>query len=362
MPALAFFAGVASLLLAVGPFADPSTSFSETHMSSRCEWRIDTYRVHGELDGITAFNRRNIWAVGVTNDDRPLALHWLGAGWSAVRMPVKNGPFYVTAAAFVTGNDGWAVGKGVPNDAIEHWDGQAWTVVPGADLGSRRVELIDVAALGRDQAWAVGLSGDGVTGKALVERWNGTRWEVVPTPNVGQSGLIAVAAISRNNVWAVGGTPRKLLIEHWNGRRWRLVTTPAPRATPRAIAALSARDIWAVGDDGSVTHRKTLVEHWDGMRWRVVSSPVLRGTLNSIAAVSSRDIWVSGERATGRGTILAHRLGGTWRIVRPPRIKGQFNLLVAAAARNDIWAVVKTQSQSDPTGERDVLGHYTCRP
>ena len=60
--------------------------------------------------------------------------------------------------------------------------------------------------------------------QTLVEHWNGSAWSVVPSPNVGGSydnALYGVAAVSANDVWAVGhdGDPitGQTLVEHWNG-------------------------------------------------------------------------------------------------------------------------------------------------
>lgn len=36
-------------------------------------------------------------------------------------------------------------------------------------------------------------------------------------------------------------------------------------------AAISAKNVWAVGNYGSATSR-TLIEHWNGVKWRQVPS------------------------------------------------------------------------------------------
>lgn len=348
--------GLAALLVAVDPVAKPATSFSRTHAAaSRCGWQIDPYKVRGELDGLTAINRNDVWAVGGadTDDSRPLALHWLGQGWRRVAVPMRQDPSSLNAADFATPNDGWAVGG-----EAAHWDGRRWTIVPTPGLS---FYLEDVAALRKDDAWAVGSSGDGVHAYAAAGHWNGRRWVDMATPDVGQSLLRAVAVISRNNVWAVGNKTDRTLIEHWDGKHWRKVPNPAaPRGEFADIAAVSARDIWAVGDYGppGANEVRPLIEHWDGTKWSVVSSPVRRASLKSVAALSTRDIWVSGGRETATyGAILAHRLGATWRLVQTPHIKGHRSLLIAAAGRDDIWAVGHVIYYS----YHDVIEHYSCR-
>src|SRR5690348_17523022 len=54
------------------------------------------------------------------------------------------------------------------------------------------------------------------------------------------------------------------LIMHWNGQHWARVAGPSPGtgATLNGIAAISARDIWAVGGYYATSPR-TLTLHWE---------------------------------------------------------------------------------------------------
>src|SRR5262249_58628362 len=84
-------------------------------------------------------------------------------------------------------------------------------------------------------------------------------------------------------------------IEHWNGRNWSVVTSPNASAQNNLLAgvtAISADDVWAVGDfqttSGAGTVFQTLTEHWNGTAWSIVASPNGAGPgagLNSVAAV-----------------------------------------------------------------------------
>ena len=116
-------------------------------------------------------------------------------------------------------------------------------------------------------AWAVGYyHTPGALGlKTLVEHWNGTAWTQVPSLNPSPAPftnrLIAVAATSPSNVWAVGdyiGSARPhatlTLVEHWNGTTWTQVPSPSPSPGPGrfndldGVAANSASNAWAVGE------------------------------------------------------------------------------------------------------------------
>src|SRR5207302_2064805 len=136
---------------------------------------------------------------------------------------------------------------------------------------------------------------------------------VVPSSGYGFRG---VAAVSANDVWAVG--PQ---VEHWDGRMWSLVPTPYPPGTSWAfngVAAVSANDLWAVGYNGD-TYR-TVVEHWNGSAWSVVPNPSL-GTssgLNGVAAVSANDLWAVGyyfDDSLGYQTLVEHWNGTSWSVV-----------------------------------------------
>jgi hypothetical protein len=131
------------------------------------------------------------------------------------------------------------------------------------------------------------------------------RMEVVTSAPTGTGRLLAVAAISPSNVWAVGaftysGGPA--LVEHWDGSSWEVTPTPADglnQAELTGVAAIPGTDrAWAVGavygrPDGDAD---PLVELWTGSRWRLVSTPPLAhgGQLNGVVAFSSRDAWAVG--------------------------------------------------------------------
>jgi len=98
----------------------------------------------------------------------------------------------------------------------------------------------------------------------------------VPSPNVSKAQiddntLSAVAAISIHDVWAVGmkfvegsKVPRQTLILQWNGVSWRVMASPNSSQPNNllAIAAVSTNDVWAVGNMSSdTTAAQPLNEH-----------------------------------------------------------------------------------------------------
>jgi len=100
----------------------------------------------------------------------------------------------------------------------------------------------------------------------LAERWNGTSWQHVKSPNVGTHPTFsAVAAVSAQDVWAVGNHGSstavfQTLTEQWNGSQWSVVKSPSPGSFSSqllAVAAISATNVWAVGAANG-----TLIEHF----------------------------------------------------------------------------------------------------
>src|SRR5438876_659026 len=96
------------------------------------------------------------------------------------------------------------------------------------------------------------------TSKTLVEHWNGKTWSQLPSPNLKLSynGLSSIAAVSKNDIWAVGwattgDTDGDALAMHWDGQAWSMVPVPSPYSHNgthlRAVTALSTDDVWAVG-------------------------------------------------------------------------------------------------------------------
>src|SRR2546422_1028175 len=86
-----------------------------------------------------------------------------------------------------------------------------------------------------------------------VDAW--ASWRIVPSPTPGfYNYLFGVAAVSANDVWAVGrwDTQEEIvstLIEHWDGTTWQVIQSPnaASYTYLNGVAVISANDIWAVG-------------------------------------------------------------------------------------------------------------------
>lgn len=281
--------------------------------------------------------------------------------------------------------DAWAVGwwsaNGVdPRTLILHWNGAKWQQVPGANVPGDNA-LNGVAAVSAKNIWAVGFISTAASGTTLIEHWNGSTWSRVPSPSPGTVGvddqLAAVAALSARDAWAVGdgGGGAFTLVEHWNGSVWRRVKSPDPGPvsedsqfnTLSGVAIESATDAWAVGNYEDPTPccfvSQTLILHWDGHVWKRVRSVNPGGrdhsdnALSGVAALSRRDAWAVGFGGTS--SLILHWNGRSWRAVPSPRPGSSASLgAVDAASRSSAWAV---GSWTGRRGDRTLMVHWNGR-
>ncbi|HEY1350555.1 MAG TPA: hypothetical protein VGF67_13105 [Ktedonobacteraceae bacterium] len=244
----------------------------------------------------------------------------------------------------------------------------AWCQVASAAVDSRlgSVNLLKVVALAASDVWMLGTTSNEKTRQTfpLLEHWNGATWQVIPTADT--SALLT-----------------QLLKQAGRGKASENVSLSD-------IAALSDRNIWAVGlasvavvspqvtSSGGLPvmfgsrSGKPLIEHWDGRTWQIVASPggftggpamsdLSTNTLTSISAVSANDIWAVGSQAskneqtvTVNGQTFKIALGGpsvplvehwdgkSWTERKLPASlsKSTFTTLnnVQAFASNDVWS------------------------
>lgn len=228
--------------------------------------------------------------------------------------------------------------------------------------------LSGVAALSGSDVWAVGdwesQNGSG-QGHPLIEHWNGTRWNIVDGPSAGLYGLSSIAAVSANDIWVVGQAAKYpyTTIEHWNGVHWSLARSPRIRARNGnaaliGVTALSATDVWAVGlGNGG----DTLTEHWDGVRWVAIPSPSpapppgnrIPGNhhdngLFDVSGAAPSNVWAVGRNGSfPERPLMEHWNGSQWRRVTLPAFMSRGGLsAVEAVSASDVWAVGGTSRPS----------------
>lgn len=294
---------------------------------------------------------------------------------------ISNGNPALNAIAAVSTNDIWAVGSLGGQTLAEHWNGTNWQGVPGPNNGTNSSKLNSIAAIASNDIWAVGAisvsaspsTTFGSPNHTLIEHWNGSQWSIVPSPDAvvvtvtgtpptaqGLNQLNSIAAVSANDIWAVGaadGHPQdhylanpSPLIEHWNGSQWSLATLPSlpSGALLEGVTAISANDVWAVGNSitPGTNFPEPLFAHWDGQKWSFMSGPgvgVYGGALTAISATGSDNIWAVGAKTqTSKAVppLVEHWDGTRWNLVNFPQTTQIASLLdVLALSANNVWIV-----------------------
>jgi len=226
-----------------------------------------------------------------------------------------------------------------------------WKIVTSVDPSSDLDILYGVAAISQNDVWAVGtletLSGNG----SLAEHWDGSNWSNSAVTKIGASDeLHAVAAVASNDVWAVGytiSTSTAALIEHWNGTQWSQVTSPTPSNSTGnrlySVAVVSSNNVWAVGyfTDATTGKHKTLIEQWNGTQWNIVASSnpgTNDNELYGVSVAASNDIWAVGRYYTGSTTtqtLIEHWNGTSWSTTTSPN---------PGTSNNDLYGVAVASS------------------
>ena len=121
--------------------------------------------------------------------------------------------------------------------------------------------------------WVVGTTGDVATAqnRALVLHWDGEQWANVDlgrAAGTGASLLNDVAALDRDEIWAVGELRGRPLILRSDGRRWERLETEV-RGVTNAIEPVARDAAWAVG---------VPIHRYDGERWEPVSGSTIPGS------------------------------------------------------------------------------------
>ena len=223
-----------------------------------------------------------------------------------------------------------------------------WSVVASPNVGSKTNDTLNgVAAITANDVWAVGdyTKPDGAL-LTLAEHWDGSAWSIVPTPNlhIGGTFLESVSSDATNDVWAVGASERvrssyNTFVEHWDGTQWNIISSPnvGTNDVLYGVAALAPDNVWAVGEYNNGDN--VLIEHWDGTQWSVVPG-VNPGNVNnsfySVTAISANDIWAVGFTSSTSSvheqTLIEHWNGTQWSRVSSPNVPKIGNFLLSVSA------------------------------
>jgi hypothetical protein len=312
------------------------------------------------LVGVSALAANDVWAVGFDDNGggfQTLIEHWNGTTWSQVASVSPTSPSSLNSMVAVSTNNAWAVGSSGSGDAertlVEHWNGSSWSRVGSPNGTTFQGNALEaVAAMSATSVLAVGFQHVGPGIQTLAERYSGTAWSLMPSPNANaySAQFNAVVAIDPTHVWAVGAyspSGRVPLAELWNGSRWQVMPVPAPGGVLASdavlldVAAISANDIWAVGTGITSINNQTgnapFVEHWNGTAWSLVAQPVSDSAPLGVVALSTNDVWAGGYDPS-TGALLEHWNGSSWTSSTPAASGPGAVDGFAAFSPSDVWA------------------------
>ena len=174
------------------------------------------------------------------------------------------------------------------------------------------------------------------------------------TSNVPVAPLEAVSAISASDVWAVGNDTGNMLAENWNGKQWSSVALPAVPGTNldtnlrlTGVSGDSANDVIAVGNELLGATNGPLAFKWSNGAWQQLTTPsgAWWSSMTEVKAFSPTDAWAIGETSTINGyTATATQWNGTtWvqtQVTAPfsPNLVLSMNA-ISGSSPSDIWAV-----------------------
>jgi hypothetical protein len=269
------------------PFVSPGASFAPGSICEADGWCwIDPIPTGDWWQGIGGVDRSEVWIGGMSQN----VLHLSGGHWASMVSPLDDTEGIWASAA----NDVWfggTVSGGVAG--IAHWDGQGISLTVNAGVGSG--EINDLWASGPNDVYAAGFG--------LVEHWDGSAWSVVP--GVVGSG---VSGSAPDDVWIATSDG----LSHFDGTSWSRVPQFQMQFV-QSVAVAGRDDVWvAVLHDGLQD-----VDHFDGTSWTNTLEIPATGSQISLQALGigvGGDVWLVGtafEAVDQRG-YLARFDGTSW--------------------------------------------------
>ena len=190
----------------------------------------------------------------------------------------------------------------------------------------------------------------------------GSRWRVAFVASTNFSAFTGIAALSARDVWAVGinqppgpFADQTAIIRRWNGRSWKGVSLPATykRAYLFTVAGSSPSNVWVLGQwrNGKGLDGHLFALRWDGRRWSRIGWWVGYDQVTAAVVLSRTDVWMFASSPW-------HYNGHGWKMYKLP-----FGLFQASAiSANDVWAVGVDDASFAPVLARWHDGRWVSEP
>jgi hypothetical protein len=221
----------------------------------------------------------------------------------------------------------------------------SWHIVKQVNAGLNGT-FTAITAVGQNGGWAF----EGTARSTAWER-NGLTWTQVPFPSLPNEAVVAAAASSATNVWALTDRLGKSRALRWNGQHWTAMGSFS-RAIGGAVV-LSSSDVWVFGEP-DIPGANLGAWHYNGHTWTQVASG---HGLEGGSGRSASDIWAFD------GAAVAHWNGSSWsrtsvksllpakQELNDPAVTGIFE-----QSRTSVYAIANGQLQDE--GGPLVLLHW----
>jgi hypothetical protein len=339
----AALAGPAAALAAPGATASASSA----------GWHIQkTFGLATTIFSVSAVSADDAWLAGLSASGGLLVQHWNGKGWGPIATPASlNGNGVGDAVIAGAGKTVWAFddeGNATSNAVALSRTARGWTSYRFPDDS----QVNAAAVFSATNAWAFGeIFFPKVS--AYVRHFNGSKWTAVSTPVVPDG----ASAVSAGDIWAVGQTVKSLgardqvfAAAQWTHGKWRLLNFPRLRLPKGAfvtfpqVVALGPANVWVdfMLQKGMGAYPGAILLHYNGRKWTQVSVPYKTTfALASLAGDGHGGIWIAATTDSGLHQYIYHLRAGHWSRELMPSVSGEGTQVQAIAARpgtTQTWA------------------------
>ena len=193
-----------------------------------------------------------------------------------------------------------------------------------------------IAAISRNNSWAVGhvFHRGGTVYQPFIRHFDGSGWKVVTISDARNFTSDWVAASSAKNVWIFGGSTSDMYpvtVYRFDGSRWHKVAVPALTDLQDPVV-LGPANVWAFGSSGT---SMADVFHWNGHGWHGYTLNLCPEALSASAA---NNVWVAGQTLSSVQKATAYRWNGArWLSVAMPHPATADPPGVAVSSPSDVW-------------------------
>jgi hypothetical protein len=224
------------------------------------------------------------------------------ARWLVVHQDL---PAALRSVQVVANGDVYAVGGDTRDGAgpyVLRFDGAIWVQLrSGLDAGA----LWWVHEVAPDEIWMCGEQ------RLILRYWPSTGEFARVDPPAGADTLFGIWGLSRDDVWAVGGTQTRGLVLRYDGTQWAEVDTSIINAAGLPplfkVWGLSASEVWIVGLGG-------VLIHFDGLNFTLQQTATQRTLFTVHGTPDGRNITAVGGNQPGE---IWELVDGQWTSVAP---------------------------------------------